>query len=118
MTPGHTVPPHAGLCDWDPKRGKPAQGIPLPNGGYADYTGCRNKATVRVGGRKIWHLCASCASLGIFKRYRKRVALPPNYPGRVAPAAMPCGARTILKRPCRKPAIAGRARCADHEGWA
>jgi hypothetical protein len=38
--------------------------------------GCWNEAVVSLADGH-WHLCAECAALPEFKRYRKRVPLPP-----------------------------------------
>lgn len=49
-------------CEWDPDRDEPS----------AIGGGCRNEAAVSVGSRTSIHLCASCAALPAFARYRKR----------------------------------------------
>lgn len=55
------------LCEWDPVRNEPAGAVATAE------CGCRNKATVRVGAKGEWHLCASCARLPRFNKYKVRV---------------------------------------------
>ena len=69
-----TVKESDDLCEWDPRRNAPAQGIPVP-GGYEGYTGCKARATMFVGANGAWRLCDGCAALPRFKRYRKRLRL-------------------------------------------
>ncbi len=61
-------------CEWDPVNDRLAQ-ILAPD----VEIGCKNTATVSVGGG-AYHLCASCADLPRFKRYRSRVELKPLKP--------------------------------------
>jgi hypothetical protein len=49
-------------CEWDPVAREPSE----------IGKGCRRAATVSVGSRNSIHLCASCASLPEFRRYRVR----------------------------------------------
>jgi hypothetical protein len=50
-------------CEWDPIRNQPAHKA-------------HAEATICVGrGMDNWHLCAACAALPRFKRFRKRVPL-------------------------------------------
>lgn len=60
-------------CEWDPTL----------NGAAADGsdTACANDATVVVGGRGEWHLCAQCAELPPFQKFRKREFLERRDPG-------------------------------------
>lgn len=59
------------LCEWDPSKNGPAQGVPV-NGYYVQYSGCENEATILVGAHGEWRLCALCARLSEFKRFRVR----------------------------------------------
>jgi hypothetical protein len=51
-------------CEWNPALKKPACSPPL--GGE-----CQNMATLDLG-RGRWHLCATCAALPEFKRFKQR----------------------------------------------
>ena len=67
------------LCEWNPEKNRPSQyltGRIYSRSGKTD--GCQNEATVCVGYNGKWHLCESCASLPIFKKYRKRKSLNAN----------------------------------------
>ncbi len=57
-------------CEWDPQRDRLAQFLPPDI-----EMGCRNRATVSIG-NGAYHLCAECAALPRFSRYRVRKALP------------------------------------------
>jgi hypothetical protein len=59
-------------CDWNPKENKPSEYI---TGSYGPTNGCQNETTVRIGSKKVWHLCDSCAALPVFKKYRSRKKL-------------------------------------------
>ena len=61
-------------CEWDPERNVPADYIPV-GAGMVDYLGCPNDATLVVGADGKWRLCAECAALPRFKRFRKRVPI-------------------------------------------
>lgn len=50
------------LCEWNPDEGRAADGTEKPHG----------KATTVVGARGQWHLCAECAALPEFRRFRVR----------------------------------------------
>jgi len=51
------------LCEWSPLENAPA----------SIDSGCINQATVSVGrGRNNFHVCASCAVLPRFNRYKYR----------------------------------------------
>jgi hypothetical protein len=54
-------------CEWDPERDRPAQTLPPDV-----ELGCRNEATVSVGGDGAWHLCDFCAAMPRFARYKSR----------------------------------------------
>lgn len=56
-------------CEWDPERNRPAQYLPPDI-----ELGCRNQATVSIA-CGTWHLCASCAALPRFSKYRVRTPL-------------------------------------------
>lgn len=57
------------LCEWNPKLGSAAV--------YGDDGACTNHAVVGLGSRrgKSWHLCAKCAALPNFSRFRVRTLL-------------------------------------------
>lgn len=57
------------LCEWDPVRNEPAVAVDVI------ARGCRNKATLRLGGNGDWHLCSNCAELPRFNKYTVRVPL-------------------------------------------
>ena len=60
------------LCEWNPLKNEPA----IESQGPARAEdGCLNEATLAVGFRGDWHLCASCAALPVFLKYRRRVPL-------------------------------------------
>lgn len=59
------------LCEWDPERGEPAR--------IGD--GCERAAVLSVGANGQFHLCAECAALPRFKRFRRRVPLVPVHRG-------------------------------------
>lgn len=52
-------------CEWHPAESRPAT-VDDPSHG---------EATVSVGANGQWHLCAACAALPRFARYRVRKAL-------------------------------------------
>lgn len=55
------------LCEWEPCLDQPASEIE----GLADSRiGCPNEAVVVLGARGDWHLCASCAELPAFRKFR------------------------------------------------
>lgn len=56
-------------CEWDPVRNVASDGD--------EY---HAEATVSVGANGQWHLCAECAALPWFKRFRSRRALKPASP--------------------------------------
>ena len=60
------APPTTGAeCEWNPELNVPAQ--------FSDE---RHAATLSVGvGKNNWHLCARCAAMPRFKRYRVRKQL-------------------------------------------
>ncbi len=60
------------LCEYDPKRKQPA--LSVMDGGES-MAGCMNEATVSIGAAGMWHLCASCAELPEFARFKKRTPL-------------------------------------------
>ena len=63
------------LCEWNPVKNEPAiesSGTPRAE------DGCLNEATLAVGFRGDWHLCASCAALPAFARYQRRALLSAN----------------------------------------
>jgi hypothetical protein len=64
-------------CEWNPKRNAAA------NAGDPDA--CPNEVEWSVGSNGEWHLCASCAALPRFKRYktRKRIGATKPKPERV-----------------------------------
>lgn len=72
-------------CEWDPVNDRLAQ-ILAPD----VEIGCNNTATVSVGGG-AYHLCASCADLPRFKRYRSRVELKLLKPSLPMPSGIPAG---------------------------
>lgn len=51
-------------CEWNPEEGRAAYD--------ADKHYRKNRATVIVGADGDWRLCASCAELPEFKRFRRR----------------------------------------------
>jgi hypothetical protein len=60
------------LCEWDPERNKASRWFPP----YEDtYRGCGNRATILVGAHGEWRLCARCASLPRFARFKRRAPL-------------------------------------------
>jgi hypothetical protein len=65
-------------CDWNPTDHEPAV-VCVAHGPSCTSTrcsrDCKNQATLIVGGRMGWHLCASCADLPEFKKYRYRKPL-------------------------------------------
>ena len=52
-------------CEWDPERGAPAR----------IGEGCERAAVLGVGAGGQFHLCAECAALPRFKRFRRLVPL-------------------------------------------
>lgn len=72
------------LCEWDPDRDRPAQGLPVTQCGrtlrWTDYTGCSNPMELVVGSQGEWRLCASCAALPRFRRFRRRMQLSGRNP--------------------------------------
>lgn len=60
-------PPSVEGCEWDPAGNRPAV--------TGDDHNSRVGATLCVGARGDWHLCAGCASLPQFKRFRARKEL-------------------------------------------
>lgn len=60
-------------CEWNPTENRPAFEDDPPHG----------EATMMVGVDGRWHLCASCAESGAFKRYRVRRSLTRRRPARV-----------------------------------
>ena len=54
-------------CEWDPVAGVPSSVL---RGRL--ILGCGNRAELIVGANGKWRLCASCAALPKFKRFRKR----------------------------------------------
>lgn len=65
------------LCEWDPERGMPA--TELHETRWVDdrmervlveRCGCPNEAAIILGADGQWRLCASCAELSRFRRYR------------------------------------------------
>lgn len=57
-------------CEWFPAEDRPARMDDVPHA----------VATVSVGANGAWHLCASCAALPRFKRFRVRKQLTPATP--------------------------------------
>lgn len=53
-------------CEYDPVR----------HAARYDGEGCTNPATLNVGANGKWHICASCAALPEFSKYRSRRILP------------------------------------------
>lgn len=53
-------------CEYDPVR----------HAARYDGQGCTNISSVCLGANGKWHLCASCAALPEFNRYRSRHPLP------------------------------------------
>ena len=64
---GGLGPAQADACEWDPVAKVPASVL---RGRL--ILGCGNRAEVIVGAKGKWRLCAECAELPEFKRYRKR----------------------------------------------
>lgn len=58
-------------CEWNPSENRAA--CVWPDG---RHEGCQNEALVSVGSNGMWHLCACCAILPRFKRFRTRTPLP------------------------------------------
>lgn len=56
------------FSEWDPGRNRPATEI-RPHG-CTVRDGCEHQAVVRLGAKGDWHLCATCAELPRFRRYR------------------------------------------------
>lgn len=56
--------PRGSTCEWDPRRNRPAQTLPPDI-----ELGCRNQASVSIGGG-AWHLCVDCAALPRFAATR------------------------------------------------
>lgn len=52
-------------CEWHPAEDRPALRTDAPHG----------EATISVGSKPNWHLCADCAELPAFKRKRRRIPL-------------------------------------------
>ncbi len=61
------------LCEWNPLKNEPA--IESQREELTAEDGCLNEATLAVGYRGDWHLCASCADLPAFSKYRRRALL-------------------------------------------
>jgi hypothetical protein len=55
-------------CEYNPVTRGPSCIPPLPGD-------CKNDATLMIGAKGEWHICASCAALPEFKKYRVRRAL-------------------------------------------
>lgn len=68
-----------GTCEWDPVRGQPAAVVVVPvvpvDWDRRERQGCPSPATLCVGANGDWHLCATCAALPCFRRFRRRVPL-------------------------------------------
>jgi hypothetical protein len=65
------------LCEWDPEHNRPAKRADLwgkdSDGAIRRRdvgTGCPNPAQVVLGANGAWRLCATCAELPRFRRYR------------------------------------------------
>lgn len=59
------------MCEWDPERDAPAE-MRIDEWDERGHA----PATVVVGsGRNNWHLCASCADLPRFRRFRARTPI-------------------------------------------
>lgn len=54
-------------CDWNPTLNEPANCPP-----HDRETDCKNDAVWALGSMGHWHLCASCAALPAFNRFKRR----------------------------------------------
>lgn len=57
------------LCEWDPAAHSAAE-LQMIRDGLAEPVGCLNEAVIALGHKGEWHLCATCAELPRFRRYR------------------------------------------------
>lgn len=55
-------------CEFNPTTGEPSSDPANPGD-------CRNEAAFSVGHDGQWHVCADCAALPFFRKYRKRTRL-------------------------------------------
>jgi hypothetical protein len=58
-------------CEWDPARNRPNRGLRQSDGRFV-AEGCQHEAEFIVGWNGQWRLCASCARLPFFSRFRRR----------------------------------------------
>lgn len=76
-------------CEWNPAENRAAFNDDPPHG----------EATLSVGVDGKWHLCASCAALPAFARYRNRRELTRRLPARTVRRAHREAAHTSPQEP-------------------